>query len=161
MRRIFDFVFGRNYQPRVMQDACLDAHPCLGCHPCFAEPLDGVRMERSNKYNSNDHASTPHPGLGEWSSRCEKSDSSHRADRFAPNESSAAQTGAELWHEKCFGWMQCSILKSDSSRRADRFAPNDSSVAQIGAELWLETCFERMCIQKMSRPHPSCFWSFG
>ena len=39
---------------------------------------------------------------------------SHRADRFAPNESSVAQMRAELWPETCFGRMCIQNVKAAS-----------------------------------------------
>ena len=41
-------------------------------------------------------------------------DSSRRADHFAPNESSVAQMGAELWPETCSGWMCIQNVKAAS-----------------------------------------------
>ena len=94
----------------------------------------------------------PHPGLGDWSSRgqtcfcpygalVERADRDRRIDRVAPNESSVAHLGAELWPETCFCLYGAPVESADRFRRAERDAPNESSVAQPGAELWLETCF--------------------
>ena len=64
-------------------------------------------------YNSRELTSMPHPSLGDWSSRgetcfcsygafVERADRDRRVDRVAPNESSVAHLGAELWPETCF-----------------------------------------------------------
>ena len=66
---------------------------------------------------------------------------SRRADRDAPNESSVAQTRAELWPDMCFCPYGALLERTGRSRRADRDAPNESSGAQLRAELWPETCF--------------------
>ena len=43
-----------------------------------------------------------------------KSDSSRRADHFAPNESSVAQMRAELWPETCSGRICIQNVKAAS-----------------------------------------------
>ena len=56
----------------------------------------------------------PETCFGRMELSMSKSDSSRRADRFAPNESSVAQMGAELWPETCSGWMCIQNVKAAS-----------------------------------------------
>ena len=83
----------------------MDAHPCFRVHhPCVSGDL-GWSMDGARKtiYLRLCAIHVPSTFL-----RLELSmsplDSSRRADHFAPNESSVAQMGAELWPETCFGW---------------------------------------------------------
>ena len=61
----------------------------------------------------------------------ERAGRSLRADRDAPNESSAAQPRAELWPETDFCPYGALVERADSDCRVDRVAPNESSVAHI------------------------------